>query len=490
MTDEGTGSTAQRSLRETAAKGTLLIVVLKVTGTAIGRISQLILPFYLLPSDFGIFALASFFFGFLTLASDLGMSTDLVRRRGDFEEAARTAFGLRLLLATGGIAGSLGVGLGASFLFAEPRLTLPIVIMSFGLLFQAASMVPRAIALRRLDYRRGAVPDHVGKFTGSLATIGLAIVGFAYWSPVYGTVLGLALGASLQIASSRWRPRTGLRAGLARDILRFGQFVTLTSFANFIAHSIDAAVVGLYLGVTALGLYAFAYSWGVYFVSNLSSVFGAVAYPLFAHVADAPDRLRRAYLGNLRYYAYAAALLCAGIVVLAPMLVETIYDATWLAAVVPMQILAVVGLLLGLAGIAGDALYALGRSRRVFFLSAAEAVLLVVLFPLATASFGIVGTSLAAVAGAAFLSGTLSRSLCRELGIGGREWLRAIAAPCLAVSAMVPVAFVLLPAVPRAPAHLALALAAFALVFVGLLQAITSGRFLSEFRRILVLAMR
>ncbi|MGQ0797110.1 MAG: oligosaccharide flippase family protein [Methanobacteriota archaeon] len=490
MTDEGTGSAAPRSLRETAAKGTLLIVVLKVTGTAIGRISQLILPFYLLPSDFGIFALASFFFGFLTLASDLGMSTDLIRRRGDFEEAARTAFGLRLVLAVGGIVGSLGVGLGAAFLFAEPRVTLPIVVLSIGLLFQATSMVPRAIALRRLDYRRGAVPDHIGKFTGSLATIGLAIVGLAYWSPVYGTVLGLGLGASLQIASSRWRPRAGLRADLARDILRFGQFVTLTSFANFVAHSIDAAFVGLFLGVTALGIYAFAYSWGVYFVSNLSSVFGAVAYPLFAHIADAPARLRRAYLGNLRYYAYAAAPVGAGIVVLAPLFVETIYDATWLAAVVPMQILAVVGLLLGFAGIAGDALYALGRSRRVFLLSAAEAVLLVVLFPVATTRFGLVGTSLAAAAGAAFLAGALSRSLCRELGIAWREWLRAIGAPCLAVVAMAPVAFALLPSVPRTPPHLALALGTFALVFVGLLQAITSGRFLSEFRRILVLATR
>jgi len=195
------------SLRQKGARGVLLVALLKVLGTIIGRVSQLVMPLFLLPSDFGLFALAVFFSGFLALAAEFGMSTDLVRRKKEFEEAADTAFTLRLALSITLVVVSVAVGWTMSIVYGEPRLSLPIMVLSLGLLFQSISMVPRMIATRALDFRRAAVPDSLGKFSTAFISIGLAIVGFAYWSPVYGTIAGAAIGAALQLAGSSWRPK-------------------------------------------------------------------------------------------------------------------------------------------------------------------------------------------------------------------------------------------------------------------------------------------
>ncbi len=477
-------------LRRIAAQGFLLVILLKGIGVIVGRFAQLVLPLFLLPSDFGIFALASFFFGITALVADLGMPADLVRRRDRFAEAAQSAFSLRLALSLGLTIGSFFVAWAASVLFHEPRLFLPTVVLSVGLLLQTLSMVPRAIAARALDYRRLTLPDHAGKFSGAFVTIGLAIGGFAYWSPVYGTLAGLGIGTAAQMAVTRWWPRLSISREVLADVIRFGRFVMLTSLANFIAHSVDSAIVGLLLGVTSLGLYSFAYSWGVYFTSNLSSVFATVGYPLLSRVADSPDRLKRVLLENLRYYGYVAGCLSVSVLVLAPVFVASLYDATWLPAVVPMQILAIAGLVLGYGGVIADALNAKGASRIVFAYAWAEAGILVAILPLATAAGGLVGTSIAAVLGALFFTFGLARSARVHVGTTIGDWFRMTAAQILAAVAAGVAGYAIgVLSSPSLPS-LVVGAAVVVSVYFSTLQAASAGKFWNEMRGMLRLAAR
>lgn len=477
-------------LREKGARGVLLVAGLKVIGTLVGRTSQIVLPLYLLPSDFGIFALAVFFFGFLNLASELGMSTDLQRRKVYFEEAAESAFTLRFVLAWVLLGLSLPVGTVVSVLYVDTRLMWPLVVLSVGLLFHAFAMVPRTIASRALDFRRAAIPDSVGKSSGAVVSIGLAILGFAYWSPVYGSLAGAALGAGLQILATRWRPRFAYRRDLAREIIRFGRFVTFASLANFVAHSVDNAIVGLLLGVAPVGFYVFAYSWGVYATSNLTSVFSAVAYPVMSQVSGDRGRFNRVLLENLRYYGYAGFCVSGAVALLAPLMIASIYGSTWGPAALPMQILAPVGLVLGYGGVFADGLYALGRSRTVSRFSWLEVAVVIALVPPATLLGGIAGTSTAALLGATVLTGGLATAAAGATGLRGRDWLastrHALVAAILAGAVGVIILFVMPPTL--------LSLGIGAVAYVGLyliiLQILTGGTLLAELRSVVRIALR
>src|SRR3989442_11521276 len=124
---------------------------MKTCNTVANRIAQVVMPIYLMPSDFGIFALALFFSGFLSLASDLGISTDLVRRKNDVEAAFDTAFVLRLVISLALVGLSIAVGVLASLVYHEPRLQWPIVVLSVGLVLQAVSVIPPTVASRALQ---------------------------------------------------------------------------------------------------------------------------------------------------------------------------------------------------------------------------------------------------------------------------------------------------------------------------------------------------
>lgn len=477
------------SLRQKAARGVLVIVALKVAGTVIGRITAVVLPLYLLPADFGIFALAAFYSGILAVVGDLGMSRELVRRKERFEEAANTAFILRLALSVVLVAGSGAVGWVVSVVYDDPRLAFPILVMGLAFIFQSLALVPRILATRDLDFRRAAVPDSTGKFSAAFVTVGLAILGLAYWSPVYGALFGAALGAALQLLFTRWRPRLRYDRGLAREIVHFGQFVTLASFANFVAHSVDNAFVGYLLGVTSLGFYAFAYSWGVYFTSNLTSIFATVGFPVLSSVSDAPDRFRRAFSENLRYYGYAGFCLGAGVFVLAPVFTHALYGPTWVGAIVPMQVLAPAGILLGFAGVAADVLFALGRPRTVFLASAAELGVLLALLPAATLIGGIVGTSLAALVGAGLVTAVLAARASVLTGLHARSWLSLLAPSAIAAAVASLSTGALLVFLGTNLVALLAGLSTFLGTYGAALQALTRGRFLSDVRNLVRLAV-
>jgi PST family polysaccharide transporter/lipopolysaccharide exporter len=376
-----------------------------------------------------------------------------------------------------------------AILYADPRLKLPLVILAISLLFQTLSMVPRTIATRDLDFRRAAVPDSVGKASGAVVSIGLAVLGLAYWSPVYGTLAGAILGAMLQLAATRWRPRLSFSPGLAREIVQFGRFVTFSSLANFVAHSVDNAIVGLVLGVAPLGFYVFAYSWSVYMTSNLTSIISSVAYPVMSKVVDDPVRLRRIFSENIRYYGYVAFLLSGALSIFSPTFVAIVYGPVWAPAGVTMQVLAPVGLLLGYAGIAADALYAIGRSRTVSIFSWIEVGVILTLVPPATIFGGIVGTSLAALAGSAVVATGLTISVSHITGLGRREFWRSTRHSFLAMIVTLALTLPAVLLVPATPVIFVLVACVYVSIYFASLHLITSRGLVPELRALFRMAL-
>lgn len=476
------------SLRDKAARGVVLVSGLKVAGAILGRVTAVILPLYLVPYDYGVFGLAVVLSGFLTFFADFGISTELVRRKERLEEAFRTAFALQTTLAFALVGVSIVLGWAAALVYGEPNLWLPIIVLAVGLVFQAISMIPRVIATRNLDFRRAAIPDSIGKLSAGFMAIGFAVGGLAFWSPVIATVLGAAIGATLQLTVSGWRPRIEFQRGVARELFGFGRFVTFAALLNFVAHSLDDLIVGGVLGLSSVGYYVVAYSWGVYFIAGFSSILSTVAYPVLSRVADLPDRLRRAFLQNLRYYSYLGWWVGPGVFVFAPLFVTSIYGNNWVASIRPMQVLAPVGVLFGYSVLAQDALYASGRPRDVLRASAVELLAVIVLVPLGVIFGGLLGTSLAVFGGALVLTTLLAARASPAMGISRADWLSELRTPVTAagLSSVLGAAIVLFlpPSVPT----LGFGVGVFTVTYFVTLNFQTKGRFWSEvldnFRRV------
>lgn len=415
------------SLRESAAGGFRILAALKIIGTIVARVSAIAIAILLTPDDFGVFAIASFYVGLLTLLADFGLGTELVRRAGSAPGTLETAFTLRLVLAIGVIAATPVVALATGALYADSRLVLLIPVTALPILLSVFMFPSRTVALQRLQYGRAAIPDQAGKTAAPLITIGLALVGFGYWSLAYGAIGGAILAVALFQVAVPWRLGFRYEQRIARDVAGYGKYIMFAAIASFLAGTIDSAYLGYLKGTAVTGFYVVAVSWGVYLTSNLSSLLSGVTFPIFATVKDAVDRIRRGLYEVTRYYVYMAVFLSAGVLVLADPFVRSVLGETWAPAILPMQVLALSGFLTGLAQTAFDALTAVGQPKLVFQASLAQVIFLAVALPVAIIWQGIFGAAIVVTVEAGLAVVLSYRWVSRVFGFSLRTAFKPVA---------------------------------------------------------------
>jgi len=352
-------------LRESAAGGFAVLASLKIAGTIVARLSAIALALLLTPSDFGIFAIATFFVGLLILLADFGLGTELVRRPASPPGTLETAFTIRLVLAVIIVALTPILGYAMGMAYQDMRLASLIPISSIPILLFVFTFPSRTLALHRLQYGRASIPDHLGKMAAPILAIALALLGLGYWSFPFSMIAGATLAVVLALIAVPWRPVIRYDRRVAREVATLGKFIMITSLARTIAGSVDTAYLGFFAGAEMTGFYAVASSWGIYMTSNLSSLLSGVTYPIFVQVQDAKERIARGLQEVVRYYGYLATYLSAGVFILAEPFVVSILGPNWIPTIVPMRVLSVSGFLIGLATIGYDALTAVGMPKLV-----------------------------------------------------------------------------------------------------------------------------
>jgi O-antigen/teichoic acid export membrane protein len=154
-------------------------------------------------------------------------------------------------------------------------------------------------------------------------------------------------------------------------------------------------------------------------------VAGRVTFPTFCRLQDQTDQLAGAYLNFCGYLSRIVLpiVLCATID--APELIRTIYGPKWLAAAVPMQLLACGLFLVGLRLAIGSVYYAKNHPEFDSYLHATRLVLVVItIFGLA--STGLSGVSMGRSAVEAVISIAGQWLACILLGIVPIDFVAAL----------------------------------------------------------------
>ena len=89
--------------------------------------------------------------------------------------------------------------------------------------------------------------------------MGLALLGFGYWSLVYGALLATVVSTCLKIWMSPWRMSFRFSWPALKDTLSFGVGFQTQRLLTFGATNLDNFVVGRFLGIESLGFYDKAY---------------------------------------------------------------------------------------------------------------------------------------------------------------------------------------------------------------------------------------
>jgi O-antigen/teichoic acid export membrane protein len=387
----------------------------------------------LVPSDFGVLALALIAVGLVSLLSGLGLGGALVVR----QELDRRAQGtiLTILVVTGAVFALLLAAAAplASRVFGEPRLTNVLVALSVVVLLSGFNWFYETLLQRELEFRRRFAAIMVQTVVSSVLAIVLALLGAGIWSLVAGQIGGaIAYGIGL-IALAPYRVVPSFDRAVARDVVGTGIGFVLQGGTAFVSQNADYFVVGRVLGPGPLGVYFMACRLSEVPYWALVDPIAKVTFPGFARMAHRGEDVAGSFLATLRVAALAACPLGVLLSATADPLTRLIFGDKWLAMIGPLSLLGLWSAVRTVGGTSGWLLNSVGHANLLAVLSTLFLIPLVGSLLLGAVLGGITAVAAVVLANAVLAMLVVSFFVGRRVGASMRsQWraLRPVAIAC------------------------------------------------------------
>lgn len=393
-----------------AARGISHILLGSTVQTLLRLVVIGVLARHLTPADFGVVAAAMFVLAVVDLEGALGVAPALIQR--DELEPRHLETGQSLALIVAALLGSaiyLASGLVADLL-STPQSARAIEMLSLVVVLRTATSVSEAMLYRQLEFYKIAVMQVASYFFGYVVVgVGLALLGFGYWSLIYAEVArALALGL-LNIWQSPPPPRLGFDRQIVRELLGFGLNLSASKMIRQLIVSIDQAVVARLFGPAELGFYVRAQGATSRPINSLGGALEAVLFPMVATIQHDTERVRAVFARGMGIYYYILIPVVGTSAILAHELIHVMLGPGWDKAATLMQLMSAGFFFRTANRLCGTILKSRGRTTWMLLLTFSQGALVAIAVVLGTFS-GVEGFAIA-MSGAQILHHFISIAL-------------------------------------------------------------------------------
>ena len=408
---------------QTVSQQLVAVVILAVQAPILG------------PRAFGLFAVVMVFIGFCEFVVGSAATEALIsiRRIEDRHFHAMTGITLLISLLLGAAAFAAAPGLAK--IFGDADLAPVLRWMAVLPLLSAFSAAPLAATKREMQFRPTALRGIAGTMAGGAVGLTLALLGAGVWALVWQALVQRAVAVIVL-----WRI-VPLRFGLSLssrhlgDLKQFAATVALSRMMNWASAQLPRLILGLFLGTTELGLFALA--------ARLNDIVSQVALEPRATVARVDlrrwaDDVKGLETAAQRLFMQMSVIcfpLCIGGAAIMPVLFHTWLNAHWSGAIVPAQLMLLMGLPCVTFYCASALFMALNHQASEAFVSTVQTVT-AALVTLVFAPLGLTIATAAIAARPLALMPLPVALLNQRCGISGRAMLRAQLPALLAASLM------------------------------------------------------
>jgi len=411
----------------------------KLLSRGLGIISTLILARLLMPSDFGLVAIATSFIALIELIRLFGFESALIQLRQVTKAHFDTAwtFSASLGLAIAALVVVLAPWL-ADF-YDDQRLKPVLWALALAAAFNGLESNGPVMFRKELQWKQDFLFQVTRKMAAVLIMIPLAFWMRNYWALVWGTVAGRFASLIVSYLITPHRPRFTLAA--KADLWNFSKWIFLNNILAFLRQRMPNLMLGKIASATDVGFFAISRDISRLPTTELSAPINRAAFPGYAKISNDLPRLREGFLKLLGGAGIVVVPAGIGIAVTAELLIRVFLGDRWLPATATMAVLGLYGAIGGLQS-NGMAVYlAIGKPRLQFVM---QLIFIGILLPavyVLTTRLGHTGTALGyLVAGAIAVPINLA-NLCQVLGMPafrfmGPLWRTFVAASLMALAVL------------------------------------------------------
>lgn len=351
----------------------------------------------LMPSDFGLLGIALLSLALLELLTETGINVFLIQTKEGLLKYLDSAWVISILR---------GILIMIIFLISSPLISYffnsP---QALGLLY-LISLVPFLrgfINPYEIVFQKELKFNYEFIYRLSLAVMdaGVSIILAVITRSVYSLVWGMIASVSLELLVSfviiKPRPSFMFKRSQMIEIFHQGKWVTFYGILNYVAENIDDILVGRILGTYSLGIYQLAYKIGNFTVTEVTNVVNQVFFPLYSKIADDVQGFKRVFLKST----FALSLIVIAINVLVILYAKDIIliflGQKWIAAIVPLQVLAFYSMIRSIVGYPSSFFLALKKQHYVAVMTFTRAIVLSISILPFLYVFGLVGAAYSAL---------------------------------------------------------------------------------------------
>jgi O-antigen/teichoic acid export membrane protein len=326
---------AAGSLRQTAARGTVVNAAFNVGLQSLTLVRGFIVAAFLTTTEYGIWGILVVGLATLVWLKQVGVSDRYVQQDEDDQQLAfQRAFTMELIFT-----GLLGLVM----LAAVPLLALlygsEVLAPGFTVMLALPAVVLQAplwVFYRRMEFVRQRTLEAVDPIVTTLVAIPLAIAGAGYWSLVIAVVAGAWASAIVAVLACPYPIRLRIDMSTVRGYAGFSWPLFVAGLSGIVVAQGSILAGDKLIGLAAVGTITLASTISLY-AQRVDEILTATLYPAICAVKDRTDLLFESFVKSNRLALMWGVPFGIGLTLFADDLVEFGLGSKWEPAVGLLQ---------------------------------------------------------------------------------------------------------------------------------------------------------
>ena len=359
-------------LRDKVASGVAWSVAEKLGSIALQMVVSIVVARLLLPEDFGVLAILTFFTALSIVVIDSGYSQTLIRKSEPTEADYKSVFIFNI-----GVSLALYALLVAISPLIADYYNLPIIsriapVLMLLLPLSALCVIQNTIFAREFRFATLSRINFAASAVAGGVAIAMALCNCGVWSLVGQRIAQIVVKAILLWFYGSWRCRGAFSIESLRSMGGFSFRLMGVDMISYLYNNIAQLFIGKIYSADTLGYFNQAQKLKELPVTSAVQSFQSVTYPALANVKENPAKLADSYRRVLMIVAAVMFPVMVGMIAVADDMFTLLLTERWAATVPYFKILSLAGLLYPLSMIAYNILKVSGDGKTILRLEIAK----------------------------------------------------------------------------------------------------------------------
>lgn len=320
--------------------GVLVTAIAKYSSIIISLVVTSVLSRILVPDDFGVVAIASFFINFFSTLTVSGFGPAIIQNKELSTRDISSIFTLTIYL---GLILSgcffLVAGEIAHYYNDIDSLYNICKILSINVLFAIVNIVPNALLFKQKLFKFVAVRTIIVQITIGVIAIISAYNGAGVYALLVNPVVGSVVIFFITYSKAFVKPSPFVYKDSINKVLGFSIYQLLFNFVYLLYRGVDKVLLGRYFGMSVLGYYEKSYRLMMLPLENISNVINPVLHPILSEHQKNTDFIYNAYLKMVKLLSEIGFLITVFLFFNAHELIILLFGEQWIDSVEVFKIL-------------------------------------------------------------------------------------------------------------------------------------------------------